>query len=1025
MPAATAAIALALAVVAVDGRAAVGPPPAPDLVVASLSDPPERILPGGSFAVDDVTGNAGGRPAGDSDTAYFLTTGDHREAVGARYIRPLAVGAESAGRTQLDAPATIEDGTYDLEACADAYRNVRESDEGNNCRSASRPVVIDTTPPPAPVIREHPPAVTSSNDAGFEFTDDEPDARFECTIDQTQATPCTSPHDLLGLEDGPHSFAVVAVDAAGNRSAEARFEWTIIPDELTLGDGAWSWFADPRAIRFDGMRRRTYVGWVAGDGDVKVSAFDHDLLTRTTAVIAPKVEVDDHANPALQILPDGRIRVYWSAHGGTQMWYRTSLLPEDVSAWAPMRTMPYNSAGTRGYTYPNPIRLAGEQATYLFWRGGNYNPTFSIQRDGAETWLPARTLVSAPSARPYLKVDSNGSDTIAFAFTNDHPREGADVDIYYAEYRDGSLRKADGTPIGTLESPIAPGDADNVYDATSPEKSWVHDVALDAAGRPVIVFASFPSRDDHRYWYARWTGTAWDTHEITPAGPSFNPQEGEYYYSGGITLDHEDPSVVYLSRQVDGVFEVETWRTPDGGATWSEHAVTAGSETKNVRPVSPRGLTSFADDLSVIWMRGAYESYLDYRTSITTTLLTGGNEPPVADATAAPRTTRAGQTVTFDASTSRDPDGTIETYAWEFGDGSHGTGPQAEHVYRDSGRYFATLTVTDDGGDADRFVAELEIAPFADAWTGPATDVDGSSATLHGRLDPRGERTTYRFEYGATTEYGSATPGEEIAGGESGERAVQARLSDLTAGRYHYRLVATGENGTAAGEDRVLDVPPSGPGAYARLVLGTPGLVGYWRLGELDGSVARDETGTRDGTFVAPVGRGEKGALFDDPDSSALFGGSPGEVTMATPVPASAATVEGWFDWRAGVAMMRDHTGGGGWILGYERERLLSARVGGRELPTVRTVASLRGDWHHLAITVGGGVAALYLDGDRLQSGTFTSFAAPVLPWHVMRNGSISTQYTQGRADEIALYNRALTAEEIAERYRTGAGLEP
>src|SRR3954465_2142560 len=29
----------------------------------------------------------------------------------------------------------------------------------------------------------------------------------------------------------------------------------------TMGDGAWCWFADPRGVRFDGLHKRTYVGW--------------------------------------------------------------------------------------------------------------------------------------------------------------------------------------------------------------------------------------------------------------------------------------------------------------------------------------------------------------------------------------------------------------------------------------------------------------------------------------------------------------------------------------------------------------------------------------------------------------------------------------------------------------------------------------------------------------------------------------------------------------------------------------------
>ena len=52
----------------------------------------------------------------------------------------------------------------------------------------------------------------------------------------------------------------------------------------------------------------------------------------------------------------------------------------------------------------------------------------------------------------------------------------------------------------------------------------------------------------------------------------------------------------------------------------------------------------------------------------------------------------------FDADGSDDADGSIESYAWDFGDGETGTGKTATHVYDEAGSYDVTLTVTDDDG---------------------------------------------------------------------------------------------------------------------------------------------------------------------------------------------------------------------------------------------------------------------------------------------------------------------------------------
>ena len=95
--------------------------------------------------------------------------------------------------------------------------------------------------------------------------------------------------------------------------------------------------------------------------------------------------------------------------------------------------------------------------------------------------------------------------------------------------------------------------------------------------------------------------------------------------------------------------------------------------------------------------------------------------------------------------------------------------------------------------------------------TGQATDVTTTSATLGGTVDPNGRPTTWSFEYGTSTSYGSKTA-EKTAGSGTNALSVSAAVAALTAGRvYHYRLVATSDAGTTRGGDRTFTTtgPPA------------------------------------------------------------------------------------------------------------------------------------------------------------------------------------------------------------------------
>ena len=91
----------------------------------------------------------------------------------------------------------------------------------------------------------------------------------------------------------------------------------------------------------------------------------------------------------------------------------------------------------------------------------------------------------------------------------------------------------------------------------------------------------------------------------------------------------------------------------------------------------------------------------DGTTATATAIKTVLNRSPVASFTESAETVYTAEVIAFNASASHDPDGTVVSYFWDFGDGTNATGMTVEHVYADDGNYIVILTVTDDDGATD------------------------------------------------------------------------------------------------------------------------------------------------------------------------------------------------------------------------------------------------------------------------------------------------------------------------------------
>jgi len=408
--------------------------------------------------------------------------------------------------------------------------------------------------------------------------------------------------------------------------APSRADRTVRTGVITA-DGAWSWFSDPRAMYVDG---RLVACWVRSDGVLQFGEWIQSYGRSAVSDLEYGFPPDDHNCPALIRTSDGRLTVFFAGHAETSqpVMSRTTAIPGDFSRWLEPRPIPTNTRGGGGVTYANPLPVPGfTDRAYVMWRGGNWKPTFSIgeydpERAGWE-WSDAHTLVAASGGRPYARYRPFRSESIGVAFTNGHPRD-KDNNVYFALIKPDSR----GWPVayhsdGSREREV-PGavtstvTADVVYDrvAEGGDDSWVWDVAFKADGTPVVAYATFTSRTSHMYHWACYSDSAWVSHVLLDdAGASIADTTihyPQYYYSGGIALDPNDPCVVYLSRRNDvGGWDIEQWTTRDDGESWTSVPITSNEMVDNVRPFVPWGCPEGTH--IVMWMSGRYDFYKSHR----------------------------------------------------------------------------------------------------------------------------------------------------------------------------------------------------------------------------------------------------------------------------------------------------------------------------------------------------------------------------------------------------------------------------
>ena len=238
--------------------------------------------------------------------------------------------------------------------------------------------------------------------------------------------------------------------------------------------------------------------------------------------------------------------------------------------------------------------------------------------------------------------------------------------------------------------------------------------------------------------------------------------------------------------------------------------------------------------------------------SLATAALVGAASAAAAapSATTGPVTAIGPTTATISGTVN--PNGTSTTARFEYGT-STGYGSQTQSASVGSGTTGVTISAslsglkpgttyhyrviaTNTSGTATGADGILTTSSAPQAVTGNASSITATSATLNGTVNPSSRDTTWYFEYGTSTSYGTKTTAKDAGSGTSNV-SVSASITGLKSGTtYHFRLVATSDAGTARGSDQTF-VPVASPTVTTR-----------------SASSIRDTTATLNGS-VNPLGQ--------------------------------------------------------------------------------------------------------------------------------------------------------------------------
>ncbi|MEF8901750.1 MAG: PKD domain-containing protein [Halovenus sp.] len=354
----------------------------------------------------------------------------------------------------------------------------------------------------------------------------------------------------------------------------------------------------------------------------------------------------------------------------------------------------------------------------------------------------------------------------------------------------------------TLSDTEAPPGTSVTLDASGSQDSSAYEYDKEGDG---IYDSAYTSAETYTFEYQE-TGT------YTPTVKAWSGDQSDTVECGTLVIDeNQDPDAVLETSPANPepgqtvTFDPSGTTDPDGDDIVEyQYDLSGDPEYETFRETDePVSRTYDQPGTYTVDMRARDEHGAYGYTSVNITVAEA-NDPPSAFFTYDPQGPTVGETVTFDARESTDPDGTITEFRWDFdGDGAvdesaPGDQPTATHSYASGGSYDAVLTVVDDDGAIDQYSEVVEVreptrlsCTVAPGTVRPGEDVTVDATESEGidtvdvdidgderfELENVGLRTTYQYEETGTY---TVIARADTGGTEGSPRLEFATCGDVT-----------------------------------------------------------------------------------------------------------------------------------------------------------------------------------------------------------------------------------------------------